>query len=49
LVFITEMKSVYSTVRTGSVNKAVRALSLKGYYNLGMSVGKVCEMLLHTL
>jgi hypothetical protein len=30
LVFITEMKSVYSAVRTGSLNKAVRALSLKG-------------------
>ena len=29
LVFITEMKSVYSTVRTGSLNKAVCALSLK--------------------
>ena len=30
LVFITEMKSVYSAVRTGSVNKAVCASSLKG-------------------
>jgi len=30
LVFITEMKSVYSAVRTGSLNKAVCALSLKG-------------------
>ena len=29
LVFITEMKSVYSAVRTGSLNKAVCALSLK--------------------
>ena len=29
LVFITEMKSVYSTVRTGSLNKAVCASSLK--------------------
>ena len=28
LVFITEMKSVYSAVRTGSLNKAVRASSL---------------------
>jgi hypothetical protein len=30
LVFITEKKSVYSAVRTGSLNKAVCALSLKG-------------------
>jgi len=30
LVFITEMKSVYSAVRTGSLNKAVCALYLKG-------------------
>jgi hypothetical protein len=30
LVFITAMKSVYSAVRTGSLNKAVCALSLKG-------------------
>jgi hypothetical protein len=30
LVFITEMKSVYSAVRTGSLNKAVCALSVKG-------------------
>ena len=30
LVFITEMKSVYSAVRTGSLNKAVCAYSLKG-------------------
>jgi hypothetical protein len=30
LVFITEMKSVYSAVRTGSLNKAVCAPSLKG-------------------
>ena len=31
LVFITEMKSVYSTVWTGSLNKAVCASSLNGY------------------
>ena len=31
LVFITEMKSVYSAVRTGSVNKAVCASCLKGF------------------
>jgi len=31
LVFITEMKSVYSAVRTGSLNKAVCASSVKGY------------------
>ena len=30
LDFITEMKSVYSAVRTGSLNKAVCASSLKG-------------------
>jgi len=29
LVFITEMKSVYSAVRTGALNKAVCASSLK--------------------
>ena len=28
--FITEMKSVYSAVRTGSLNKAVCGSSLKG-------------------
>ena len=31
LVFMTEMKSVYCAVRTGSLNKAVCASSLKGY------------------
>ena len=31
LVFITEMKSVYSAVRTGSLNKAVCASYLKGW------------------
>jgi hypothetical protein len=30
LVFITEMKSVYSAVRTGPLNKAVCASSVKG-------------------
>jgi len=30
LVFIAEMKSVYSAVRTGSLNKAVCASSLEG-------------------
>jgi hypothetical protein len=30
MVFITEMKSVYSAVRTGPLNKAVCASSLKG-------------------
>ena len=34
LVFITEMKSVYSAVRTGSLNKAVWASSLMGYFLL---------------
>jgi hypothetical protein len=32
LVFITGLKSVYSAVRTGSVNKEVYASSLKGLY-----------------
>ena len=32
LVFITEMKSVYSAVRTGYLNKAVWASSVKGLY-----------------
>jgi len=31
LVFITEMKSVYSAVRTGCLNKAVCASSLEGF------------------
>ena len=31
LVFITEMKSVYSAVRSGSLNEAVCASSVKGY------------------
>ena len=31
LVFITDMKSVYSAVRTGSLNKTVCPSSLKGY------------------
>jgi hypothetical protein len=31
LVFITEMKNVYSAVRTGSLNKAVCSSSLNGY------------------
>jgi len=35
LVFITEMKSVYSAVRTGSLNKAVCASSLRANYILG--------------
>ena len=33
-VFITEMKSVYCAVRTGSLNKAVWASYLKGYSHL---------------
>ena len=35
LVFITQMKSVYSAVRTGSLNKRVCASSLKGENSLG--------------
>ena len=34
LVFITEMKSVYSAVRTGSLNTAVCAWALKVYFSL---------------
>ena len=37
MVFITEMKSVYSAVQTESLNKAVCASSLKGYFN-GMNL-----------
>jgi hypothetical protein len=33
LVFITEMESVYTAVRTGDLNKAVCAWALKGFYN----------------
>jgi hypothetical protein len=33
IVFITEMKSVYSAVRTGSLNEAVCAPSFKGLYS----------------
>jgi len=36
LVFITQMKSVYSAVRTGSLNKAVCSSSLKGYTAFGV-------------
>ena len=31
LVFIAEMKSIYSAVRTGALNKTFCASSLKGY------------------
>jgi hypothetical protein len=31
MVFITEMKSVYSAVRTGDLNKAVCVWALKGF------------------
>ena len=33
LVFITEVESVYSAVRTGSLNKAVLRHKLIGFYN----------------
>jgi hypothetical protein len=33
VVFITEMESVYSAVRTGVLTKAVYAWALKGFYN----------------
>ena len=36
-VFITRMKSVYCAVWTGSLNKAVCALSLNGYWKEGSS------------
>jgi len=43
LVFITEMKSVYSAVRTGSLNKAVCSSFLKGYYlNLWIANKGLC-------
>ena len=43
MVFITEMKSAYSAVRTGSLNKAVCASSVMGYYStlLGPQVPQV--------
>jgi hypothetical protein len=34
LVFITEIKSVYCAVRSGSLNETVYAASLKGLFNL---------------
>ena len=37
LVFITEMKSVYSAIRTGSFNKAVCASCLKGFIFLDVT------------
>ena len=37
LVFITVVESVYSTVRTESLNKAVCASSLKGWYSVGIN------------
>jgi len=40
LVFTTDMKSVYSTVRTGSINKAVCASSLKGWFNYEIQIMK---------
>ena len=43
LLFITEMKSVYSAVRTGSVNKAVCASSLKGQ-NVGLFWGETSPL-----
>ena len=41
LVFITEMKSVYSAVRTGSLNKAVCASSLKDWQRSSFGSCKV--------
>ena len=38
LVFITEIKSVYSAVRGGSLNKAVCASSLNGYSQLSCRI-----------
>jgi hypothetical protein len=43
LFFITEMKSVYSAVRTGSLNKAVCASSSKGCICLG-NVWCACDI-----
>jgi hypothetical protein len=33
MVYITEMESVYSAVRTGDLNEAVCAWALKGFFN----------------
>ena len=44
LVFITEMKSVYSAVQTGYLNKAVCASSVKGQWNfLRQTAASRCE------
>jgi len=46
LVFITEVKSVYSAVRTGSLNKAVCALSLKGWWNTKKTANSLLKYIL---
>ena len=45
LVFITEMKSVYSAVRTGPFNKAVCASTVKGQYeNFCLEIMTYCTI-----
>ena len=41
LVFITEMKSVYSAVRTGSLNRAVCVSSFKGLICVGRALHRI--------
>jgi hypothetical protein len=43
LVFITDIKSVYSAVRTGSLNKAVCASSLKGKTYISQLLAEVSK------
>ena len=45
LVFITEMKSVYCAVRTGSLNKAVCTSSLKSQRQIRFAIFKVKDYL----
>ena len=56
LLFITEIKNVYCAVRTGSLNKAVCVLSLKGLIGCGnrievqqMQFNSLCVALLYLL
>jgi len=41
LVFITEMKSIYSAVRTGALNRAVLASYLKGYLPIVLRINYI--------
>ena len=50
LVFITEIKSVYSAVRTEALNKAVCASSVKGYkHDVTKHIHKFSMLLVSTL